>query len=328
MGVLLDGVWQDQGYDTSKTGGRFVRQDSSFRHWVTADGSAGPAGDGGFKAEAGRYHLYVSYACPWAHRTLILRALKGLEHLISADMVHPHMAEQGWTFEKDFPGTTGDSVNGMARLHEIYTRAKPDYSGRVTVPVLWDKERGTIVSNESAEIIRMLNSAFDGLGAKTADYYPQDLRPAIEAINARVYDSLNNGVYKCGFATRQAAYEAAFAPLFETLDWLEARLTGQRYLAGERVTEADWRLFTTLIRFDAVYYSHFKCNRQRIADFPALSNYVRDLYQQDGVADTLRMDHIKHHYYGSHRNINPTGIVPLGPALDFAAPHDRARLAP
>ncbi len=325
MGVLVDGVWQDRWYDTEKTGGRFVREDSAFRNWVTADGSPGPSGTGGFKAEPDRYHLYVSYACPWAHRTLIFRAIKGLEQMISVDVVHPHMGEQGWTFAEDYPGATGDRVNGRARVYEIYTQAKSDYTGRATVPVLWDKEKQTIVSNESSEIIRMLNSAFDGIGATGGDYYPEALRATIDEINDRVYDRINNGVYKAGFATTQRAYEAAFGPLFEALDGIEERLALQRYLAGDRVTEADWRLFTTLVRFDAVYYGHFKCNRQRIVDYPNLSNYVRDLYQREGVAATVHMDHIKRHYYGSHRNINPTGIVPLGPALDFGTSHDRDR---
>jgi putative glutathione S-transferase len=325
MGVLVNGVWQDTWFETGKTGGRFVREDSAFRNWITHDGSAGPGGTGGFKAEPGRYHLYVSYACPWAHRTLIFRAIKGLDSMIGVDVVHPHMGEEGWTFAEDYPGATGDSVNGRARLHEIYTLAKPDYTGRVTVPVLWDKEQRTIVSNESAEIIRMLNSAFDGMGALGGDYYPEPLRTSIDEINERVYDCINNGVYKAGFATTQQAYEAAFGPLFAALDGIEERLALQRYLAGEQITEADWRLFTTLVRFDAVYYGHFKCNRQRIADYPNLSNYVRDLYQREGVAATVHMDHIKQHYYGSHRTINPTGIVPLGPALDFGTPHDRDR---
>jgi putative glutathione S-transferase len=325
MGVLVNGVWQDTWYETGKTGGRFVREDSAFRNWITRDGSAGPSGTGGFKAEPGRYHLYVSYACPWAHRTLIFRAIKGLDSMIGVDVVHPHMGQEGWTFADDYPGATGDSVNGRTRLHEIYTLAKPDYSGRVTVPVLWDKERQTIVSNESAEIIRVLNGAFDGIGALGGDYYPEPLRTAIDEINERVYDSINNGVYKAGFATTQQAYEAAFGPLFAALDGIEERLALQRYLAGDQITEADWRLFTTLVRFDAVYYGHFKCNRQRIADYPNLSNYVRDLYQREGVAATVHMDHIKQHYYGSHRTINPTGIVPLGPALDFGTPHDRDR---
>jgi len=325
MGVLVNGVWRDQWYDTGKTGGRFVREDAAFRSWITADGSPGPSGEGGFKAEAGRYHLYVSYACPWAHRTLIFHAVKGLENMIGVDVVHPHMAEQGWTFADNYPGATGDRVNGHARLYELYLQAKPDYSGRVTVPVLWDKERQRIVSNESAEIIRMLNSAFDEAGAAPGDFYPQKLRAQIDEINERVYDRINNGVYKCGFATNQQAYETAFAPLFEALDGIEERLALQRYLAGEQITEADWRLFTTLIRFDAVYYGHFKCNRQRIVDYPNLSNYIRDLYQHESVAATVHMDHIKQHYYGSHRSINPTGIVPVGPALDFGLAHDRNR---
>jgi glutathionyl-hydroquinone reductase len=325
MGVLVRGVWQDEWYDTAKTGGQFVRETSAFRNWVTADGSAGPTGAGGFKAQPGRYHLYVSHACPWAHRTLVVRALKGLDAMISVDVVHPLMAGEGWTFADDFPGATGDRVNGRQRLYEIYQAAKPDYSGRVTVPVLWDKQQATIVSNESAEIIRMLGSAFDGIGATPGDIYPQAVRPAIDEINAHIYDTINNGVYKCGFATSQRAYEAAFHPLFAALDGLEARLATQRYLMGSQPTEADWRLFTTLIRFDAVYYSHFKCNRQRIADYPNLSNYLRDLIQHEGVAATVHLDHIKFHYYASHRQINPTGIVPLGPALDFTAPHDRDR---
>lgn len=326
MGLLIDGEWHDKWYETETTGGRFVRADSQFRNWVTPDGSAGPSGEGGFAAEPGRYHLYISYACPWAHRTLIFRSLKGLEDMISVDVVHPHMGEEGWVFRTDFPGTTGDRVNGQKRLYEIYLKARPGYSGRVTVPVLWDKKRVTIVNNESAEIIRMLNSAFDHVGAREGDYYPENLRGQIDALNERIYDTVNNGVYKCGFATTQEAYEEAFFPLFETLDDLEKRLDAQRWLAGERVTEADWRLFTTLVRFDAVYYSHFKCNLRRIADYPNLWNYVRELYQVPGVAKTVRLDHIKHHYYGSHRTINPSGIVPVGPAIDFETPHDRARL--
>jgi putative glutathione S-transferase len=328
MGLLVNGEWQDKWYDTTKTGGRFVREDSAFRNWVTADGSPGPGGKGGFKAEPGRYHLYVSYACPWAHRTLIFRALKGLEEMISVDVVHPLMESEGWTFSEAFDGATGDRVNGKQRLYEVYQAAKPDYTGRVTVPLLWDKQQRTIVSNESAEIIRMLNSAFDGCGAKPGDYYPEDQRQSIDELNARVYDSINNGVYKAGFATSQGAYESAYMQLFDALDGLEQRLAAHRYLAGgPMATEADWRLFTTLVRFDAVYFSHFKCNRQRISDFPNLSNYLRDLYSQEGVAGTVHMDHIKHHYYASHRTINPTGIVPLGPALNFGLPHDRDRLA-
>ncbi|MCE9648278.1 MAG: glutathione S-transferase family protein [Parvibaculum sp.] len=327
MGLLVEGKWQDQWYDTGKTGGRFVRQDAAFRNWVTADGAAGPTGEHGFKAEAGRYHLYVSLACPWAHRTLIFRKLKNLDGKIGLTIVDPLMLEEGWTITSNFPGTIPDTVNGKTRLHEIYSLAKPDYTGRVTVPVLWDKQRNTIVSNESADIIRMLNSAFDNLEGVDAalDFYPAALRPEIDAINAAVYDRVNNGVYKAGFATTQKAYEDAFDALFAELDALEARLSTQRYLAGNAITEADWRLFTTLIRFDAVYYDHFKCNLRRIADYPNLSNYTRDLYQVPGIAGTVDLTHIKHHYYASHRTINPTGIVPKGPALDFSAPHDRNR---
>jgi putative glutathione S-transferase len=325
MGLLVEGEWQDQWYDTKSSGGRFVRSQPRFRNWITADGSAGPTGESGFKAEAGRYHLYVSYACPWAHRTLIFRKLKGLEDAISVDVVNPLMLEQGWVLDRSFPGATGDHVNGKTRLYEVYQIADPAYSGRVTVPTLFDKERRTIVSNESSEIIRMFNSAFDGVGAKPGDYYPQALRAEIDAINAEIYDRVNNGVYKSGFATSQQAYEEAFHALFACLDGLEARLSGHRYLVGNAPTEADWRLFTTLVRFDAVYHGHFKCNLRRIADYPNLSNYLRDLYQTDGIAETVHMDHIKTHYYGSQRTINPTGIVPLGPALDFGAPHDPAR---
>ncbi len=324
MGRLVDGVWHDEWYDTKSTGGRFKRQDSVFRNWITADGSAGPSGDGGFKAEPGRYHLYVSLACPWAHRTLVFRKLKGLEDMISVDVVHPHMAENGWTFATDFPGATGDSVNGKNYLYEVYLAAKLDYSGRVTVPTLWDREKNTIVSNESAEIIRMFNSAFDEVGAHPGDFYPSERRGEIDDINRRVYNDINNGVYKAGFATTQEAYDKAFTALFDTLDWLEQILAHERYLAGDVLTEADWRLFTTLIRFDAVYYVHFKCNKRRITDYPNMSNYLRELYQYRDVRETVDMRHIKNHYYGSHKTINPTGIVPLGPELDFDAPHDRA----
>ncbi len=326
MGLLVDGQWHDVWYDTGATGGRFVRKDSAFRNFVTADGSAGPTGAGGFKAEAGRYHLYVSLACPWAHRTLIMRALKGLNELISVSVVNWLMAEQGWTFA-DGPGVVQDSINHAQFLHQVYTVADPHYSGRVTVPVLWDKQRRTIVNNESAEIIRMLNAAFDGLGATPGDYYPQALRGEIDAVNARVYDTLNTGVYKCGFATTQGAYDEAIAPLFATLDWLEDRLSTRRFLLGDRLTEADIRLFTTLIRFDAVYVGHFKCNLRRIADYPHLSAYTRDLYQWPGIADTVNFEHIKRHYYQSHRSINPTGIVPAGPLQDFTLPHGRERLS-
>jgi putative glutathione S-transferase len=326
MRLLVNGQWQDRWYDTGSTGGRFVRKDAAFRNWVTVDGAPGPSGHGGFQAEAGRYHLYVSLACPWAHRALIVRALKGLEETINVSVVHWLMLENGWTFA-DGPGATPDNVNGARLLHQVYTTADPDYTGRVTVPVLWDRKQGTIVSNESSEIIRMLNSAFDGLGANPGDFYPAALRNQIDEINALVYDTLNNGVYKSGFATTQSAYEEAVAPLFETLDWLEARLATRRFLAGETFTEADIRLFTTLIRFDAVYVGHFKCNLRRIADYPNLSAYTREIYQLPGVADTVNFEHIKRHYYESHRGINPAGIVPLGPVLDFLAPHDRARLA-
>jgi putative glutathione S-transferase len=327
MGLLVDGVWKDQWYDTKSTGGRFRRQESAFRNWITADGSAGPHGAGGFRAEAGRYHLYVSYACPWAHRTLIFRKLKGLEDMIDVSVVHPLMGDNGWTFDTDFNGATGDRLSGKKYLYEIYLKAKPDYTGRATVPTLWDKERNTIVSNESADIIRMLNSAFDGIGAKPGDYYPEDLRSEIDAVNRRVYRDINNGVYKCGFATTQDAYEEAFDALFDALDWVEERLGRQAWLAGDRVTEADWRLFTTLLRFDPVYVGHFKCNKRRIADYPNLSNYLRALYQTPGVAETVRMDHIKFHYYVSHKSINPTGIVPKGPELNLDAPHNRDQLA-
>ncbi|MBB3930937.1 putative glutathione S-transferase [Kaistia hirudinis] len=322
MGLLIDGEWRDQWYDTKTTGGRFERQAAGFRNWVTADGSPGPTGTGGFKAEAGRYHLYIARACPWAHRTMIFRALKGLEGIIDYSVVNWLMLENGWTFDPG-PGVTEDKINGKQFLHEVYTLADPHYTGRVTVPVLWDKERRTIVSNESSEIIRMLNSAFDGIGAKAGDYYPEPLRAEIDALNARIYPTVNNGVYRAGFATTQAAYEEAVGPLFESLDWLEGILSKQRYLTGDTPTEADWRLWTTLLRFDPVYVGHFKCNIRRIADYPALSSYVRELYQVPGIAETVDMDHIKKHYYQSHRTINPTGIVPVGPALDLSAPGTR-----
>lgn len=325
MGLLVEGKWRDAWYDTASTGGRFVRKDAAFRNWVTADGAAGPSGSGGFRAEPGRYHLYVSLACPWAHRTLILRALKGLEALIPVSVVHWLMLDRGWTFA-DGPGVVPDTVNHASALHEVYCAADPHYTGRVTVPVLWDKQRRTIVSNESSEIIRMLNTAFDHLGATPGDYSPAALLPEIDAINARVYDTLNNGVYKAGFATTQAAYEEAVVPLFDTLDWLEERLAGRRYLLGTQLTEADIRLFTTLVRFDAVYVQHFKCNLRRVADYPNLSAYTRDIYQLPGVAATVDMGHIKRHYFQSHRSINPTGIVPLGPVQDFLAPHGRESL--
>lgn len=324
MGLLQNGEWVDQWYDTKSSGGRYQRKQSSFRSWVTADGAAGPSGEGGFKAEAGRYHLYVSLACPWAHRTLILRALKGLEDMISLSVVHWYMAEDGWTFQ-DANGVIADSENSADYLHQVYTAADHEYSGRVTVPVFWDKKAKTIVSNESSEIIRMMNSAFDAIGALPGDYYPEDGRAEIDVLNDRIYSTVNNGVYKAGFATTQEAYEEALHPLFDSLDWLEGMLSKNRYLTGGDITEADWRLFTTLVRFDPVYVGHFKCNIRRIADYPNLSNYVRDLYQQPGVAETVNMMHIKHHYYASHGTINPTRVVPAGPEIDFSAPHDRAR---
>lgn len=326
MGLLVDGVWHDAWYDTSRTGGRFVRSDAQYRNWITADGSPGPSGSGGFRAESGRYHLYVSLACPWAHRTLIYRALKGLTDHIGVSVVHPLMREHGWTFDDDFAGATGDRLYGLERLYELYLRAKPDYSGRVTVPVLWDRERETIVSNESADIIRMLDGAFAEVGARPGTFRPPELADRIDAINERVYHRINNGVYKAGFATSQEAYQEAVEELFAELDRLEQLLDGQRYLAGGRLTEADWRLFTTLARFDPVYVQHFRCNIRRIADYPNLSNYLRELYQVPGVAETLDLQHIRHHYFRSHPTINPYGIIPAGPTVDYAAPHDRERL--
>ena len=323
MGQLVDGEWHDTWYDTSKTGGKFERSTAGFRNWVTADGSAGPSGEGGFKAESGRYHLYVSLACPWAHRTLIFRALKGLADHIGISIVHPEMLSDGWTFATDFRGATGDRLFGLPFLRDIYTRTDPKVSGRVTVPILYDTQRGTIVSNESSEIIRMFNSAFDGLTGNTDDYWPEALRDGIEDVNARIYDTVNNGVYKAGFATTQAAYEAGVYPLFETLDWLEKRLSQNRYLLGDRLTEADWRLFPTLVRFDSVYHLHFKCNRKRIVDYPNLWAYTRELYQVPGVAETVNLDHIVRHYHYSHDTINPHRIIPINPILDFDAPHGR-----
>lgn len=326
MGMLVDGEWHDVWYDTSATGGRFVRSDSQFRNWITADGSPGPTGEGGFAAERDRYHLYVSLACPWAHRTLIIRALKGLDDMIPISVVHWLMADDGWTFAEG-PGVVADPVREARFLHQVYTAAQADYSGRVTVPLLWDKKRGTIVNNESAEIIRMLNHAFDSLGAKPGDYYPEELRAEIDAVNDRVYGGCNNGVYKAGFATSQEAYDEAVSDLFATLDWAEARLSRQRYLAGSRLTEADIRLFTTLVRFDEVYHGHFKCNRRRIVDCPNLWGFTRDIFQLPGIAATVNMEHIKRHYYESHKTINPSGIVPVGSAPDFGEPHGRERLS-
>ena len=325
MGVLVDGVWQDKWYDTRSTGGRFVRTEARFRNWITPDGSPGPSGEGGFKAEPGRYHLYVSLACPWANRTLIFRAIKGLEGAIGLSVTHWLMAENGWTFAPG-EGVVADTVNDASYIHQLYAKADPRYSGRASVPVLWDKQRSTIVNNESSEIIRMFNSAFDGIGARAGDFYPEALRAEIDAVNARVYDTVNNGVYKSGFATTQEAYEAAVVPLFETLDWLEQRLSGRRFLMGPEPTEADWRLFTTLIRFDPVYVGHFKCNIRRLADYPNLFAYTRDLYQRPGVRETVNLGHIKRHYYMSHTTINPTRIVPVGPVIDFDTPHGRDKL--
>ena len=323
MGLLIEGEWHDTWYDTGKTGGAFARSESTFRNWITPDGAPGPSGEGGFPAESGRYHLYVSLACPWAHRTLIFRKLKALEDHIGVSVVHPDMLSDGWTFDASYPGATGDRLYGLPFARDIYLKAKPDISGRVTVPILWDRERETIVSNESSEIIRMFNSAFDAITGNTDDYWPEELREAIEPVNARIYDTVNNGVYKSGFATTQEAYEAAVHPLFETLDWIEDRLGANRYLMGDRITEADWRLFTTLIRFDTVYHGHFKCNRRRIVDYPNLWGYTRELYQWPGVAETVNLDHIARHYHYSHESINPHRIVPIGPILDLDAPHGR-----
>ena len=322
MGKLVDGTWHDIWYETEKTNGRYERQDSSFRSWVTADGSAGPSGAGGFKAEAGRYHLYVSLACPWAHRTMILRKLKGLEDMISMSVVNSFMGPEGWTFAAG-PGVIPDDINHVGRLHELYTKADPDFTGRVTVPVLWDKQNDTIVSNESSEILRMLNSAFDQVGALPGDFYPQALRVEIDELNDFIYPNINNGVYRAGFAGSQDAYDEAVVALFDALDQLEERLATRRYLTGDSITEADWRLFTTLVRFDPVYVGHFKCNIRRVADYPNLWGYVRDLYQVPGIAETVDIDYIKAHYYGSHTHVNPTGVIPHGPDLDYSTPHGR-----
>lgn len=320
MGRLIEGVWKDDWYDTRSTGGGFVRGETFFRGRVTRDGSSD------FKAESGRYHLYVSLACPWACRTLIFRKLKKLEDVISISIVDPLMGDEGWLFS-DGPGCIPDTVNGFSHLHQVYTAAKPDYTGRVTVPVLFDKRTKKIVNNESSEIIRMLNGEFDELADTSVDFYPPPFRAKIDAFNAFVYENINNGVYKAGFATTQSAYEEAFDGLFTALDEIERRLAKQRYLAGEFITEADWRLFTTLVRFDAVYITHFKCNLRRLVDYENLWNYTRDLYQVPGVAETVNLDHIKRHYFMSHTSINPTRIVPKGPAIDFALPHDRNRFS-
>jgi putative glutathione S-transferase len=323
MGLLVDGKWHDKWYDTKTSGGKFERSIAKFRNWITADGSAGPSGIAGFQAEAGRYHLYVSYACPWAHRALIFRQIKGLNDLITVSAVHPDMLGDGWTFETDDHGATGDDLFGLPFARDIYTKADPQFSGRVTVPILWDKQQNTIVSNESSEIIRMFNSAFDALTGNTTDYWPAELHDAIGPINDRIYDTFNNGVYKSGFATTQEAYDAAVHPLFDTLDWIEDILSHNRYLMGDTLTEADWRLFTTLVRFDVVYHQHFKCNRSRIIDYPNLWAYTRALYQMPGVAGTVNFEHIVRHYHYSHETINPNRIIPVNPVLDFDAPHGR-----
>ena len=325
MGLLVDGRWHDVWYDTDATRGRFVRSESQFRNWITRDGRAGPTGSGGFRAERGRYHLYVSFACPWAHRVLIYRKLKGLEELLPLSAVNLYMGAEGWTFDSG-PSVVPDEVNHATRLYQVYALADPHYSGRATVPLVWDKERRTIVSNESADIIRMLNDAFEGVGGNDADFYPAALRAEIDELNAYIYPNVNNGVYRAGFATTQEAYEEAVKDLFAALDTLDARLATRRYLTGARVTEADWRFFTTLVRFDPVYFGHFKCNVRRIVDYPNLWGYVRDLYQTPGVAGTVNVDYYKRHYYGSHKTINPHSIVPLGPSIDYSTPHDRERL--
>jgi putative glutathione S-transferase len=323
MGLLVDGEWKQDSAGFASDSGKFERDAAKFRNWLTADGSAGPSGDGGFQAEAGRYHLYVSYACPWAHRGLIFRQLKDLTDLIGVSVVHPEMLGDGWEFRTDFDGATGDRLYDLPYLREIYTKADPKFSGRVTVPVLWDKRQETIVSNESSEIIRMFNSAFDGITGNDTDYWPEELRDDIEPVNDRIYNTVNNGVYKAGFATKQAAYDDAVYPLFDSLDWIEDILSENRYLMGDRITEADWRLFTTLIRFDLVYHQHFKCNRRRIVDYPNLWAYTRELYQWPGVAGTVHFDHIVHHYHYSHESVNPNRIIPINPQPDFDADHGR-----
>ena len=323
MGLLVDGVWHDTWYDTKSAGGKFERSQAKFRNWITADGSAGPSGISGFKAETGRYHMYVSDACPWAHRALIFRQIKDLSDHITISTVHPDMLSDGWSFEKDEYGATGDTLFDLQFARDIYTRADATFSGRVTVPILWDKQQNKIVSNESSEIIRMFNTAFNDVTGNTVDLWPQHMHNDIEVVNARIYDTLNNGVYRCGFATSQAAYDEAVHPLFDTLDWIEDRLSTKRYLLGDRLTEADWRLFTTLIRFDAVYHLHFKCNKKRIVDYPNLWAYTRELYQVEGVAETVNLDHIVRHYHYSHESINPNRIIPINPTLDLMAPHGR-----
>ena len=326
MSLMINGQLQTNWLDSEVEDGAFVRHDSQFRHWVTADGKPGPSGEGGFQAEPDRYHLYVSYACPWAHRTLIFRELKGLKNIISVSVVNPDMGEEGWKFG-GYPGATEDHENHFDFLYQAYQLADPDYSGIITVPTLWDKKQNTIVNNESSEIIRMLNSVFNAYSNNQVDYYPESLRAEIDKINPFVYENINDGVYRCGFAQSQAAYEDAFDKLFAALEQMEERLSSQRYLVGSQITEADWRLLPTLLRFDPVYVGHFKCNLKRIADYPNLSNYMRDLYQKPGIAETFNLDHTKRHYYFSHESINPTRIVPKGPDLNYMAPHDRERFS-
>ena len=329
--IRKDRVWLNEWYDTESTGGRFERHDALFRNWITHDGVPGPTGVGGFKAEAGRYHLFISMACPWAHRTLIFRKLKGLEDMISVSNSNSYMGPDSWTYEPDagriFSGD-GDDDEYIEYLYELYRLVEPDYSDRATVPVLWDKERQTIVSNESSEIIRMFNTEFDGIGGESSrDFYPQHMREEIDALNEWIYPNVNNGVYRSGFATTQEAYEEAVIPLFDTLDKLEARLSDKRFLLGDKLTEADIRLFPTLVRFDSVYVSHFKCAIKRIVDYPNLWGYTRDIYELPGIADTVDIDYNKAHYYGSHDTVNPHLIIPVGPTLDFKTPHSRLELA-
>ncbi|KGJ14513.1 glutathione S-transferase family protein [Paracoccus sanguinis] len=323
MNQLVDGKWVYGSVGAAEGEGAYRRQDAGFRNWITPDGRPGPTGEGGFAAEAGRYHLYVSYACPWAHRTLIFRALKGLEDLIGLSVVHPLMGRDGWSFATDFPGATGDPLLGAAHLRDIYLRARPDMTGKATVPILWDKARGTIVSNESSEIIRMFDSAFDGLTGSTLTFCPEALSDRVAEVNARVYDNFNNGVYKAGFASTQEAYDAAVGPVFETMAWADEVLSRQRYLAGDRLTEADWRMFTSAVRFDNVYHTHFRCNRAWLRDYPNLWGWTRELYQIPGVAGTVRHDHIVNHYYRSHPDLNKYGIIPINPVIDWDAPHGR-----
>lgn len=326
MGLLVDGEWRDQWHDTKSSGGKFVRADAKFRNWVTADGAAGPSGKSGFEAETGRYHLYVSYSCPWAHRTLIYRALKGLDDVVGMSMVHWLNGENGWTFDADEDGIVSDKLYNSDFLYRLYLKADPTFSGRVTIPILWDRERETIVSNESSEIIRMLNSAFNGIGANSEDFYPESKRDEINQLNEVIYNTVNNGVYRAGFAATQEAYEEAVFPLFQTFDMLEDRLNNSRFLVGSTPSEADWRLFPTLSRFDPIYVGHFKCNLARVVDYPNLWAYTRDLYQWPGISGTINQNHAKLHYYQSQKRVNSNGIVPVGPLLDWLEPPLRAHL--